>query len=469
MTLDLAALHARVLIRTTPDARLGAARVRVLRTRHTTALGATRVRVLLAPPAPPPPDWRAIPGMVSHELLAAAGLDPHPTGPNQPLFVWQTHTPAGWVTDPPLSAALTGWNITHGRPNARDQVGPNTATFTLLAPFMGATPQLGDRCRVAVGDQLAEASLIPGHPRFTGEVTDVVLDPARSVAQVTAVGRWARASRREVTAAASFPVEADGYRVARVLAAVLPDAAGQIDPGAFELATPPAAETAAGLVATAAASTAGQLVENRDGTLDWHDPNHRRGSAVKVVLTAAELLTGFTWAQRVGDVCNKMTVGYADGRTVTVTDETSVAARDEYPAGVDTALTTAADAQVRGALTVGRFSAPTWQLPAVTIDLLRSVPADKIPALLALRHGDLITLAGLPPGGPFTGAKVYVEGVTDVATPRSWRLTLHVSDPATSSAFLRWKDVPPGVKWSTVDPSITWLDVARFKDQSELL
>jgi hypothetical protein len=205
---------------------------------------------------------------------------------------------------------------------------------------------------------------------------------------------------------------------------------------------------------------------------------------VTVELTPAECLSTFTWAKRVADVVNDATITYGAGATVNVTDPTSIDARDSYPLEIGTVLAVESDAHALATALVGRRSTPKWQLPTVTVDLLRTItdPAKRA-RLLALSVGDRIAVSGLPPGGGPTTTDLYVEGVTELATRvaspsgtpiedtparDAWRLTFAVSTPAASGALIRWLDVPADISWDDVDPTLTWLSVAELADPNDL-
>lgn len=402
---------------------------------------------------------------VSHTLLATAGLD---VEADQPAFQWHDYA-AGWALDDLRSRALMGWTITTGRPGPRDRVAPAVVTVTLAAwgEYAAAgLPQLGQRFRLTLSPLLTALGLASADlPRFTGEVTDVDLDPHTRVLTVTGVGRYARQGRQPVDGT-GWPVEREGARVARILAAIGAEA-GTLDAGRLDLAAPATAGVGAQLVDTVSDSTTGQLVEQRDGRLDWHDADHRRDAPTVLTLDAGELLRGFRWSQRVGDLTNAVTVRYAGGE-VHVEDTASVTARGAYPASLDTLLTRPAAAQAVGGLIVGRYGDPVWLLPAVLVDLLRTLDPAELPAGVGLAHGDKVQLSGLPAGGPYAERGAYVEGVTETLTPRAWRLTVTVADEQLAGAPMRWRDVPNGVRWTDVTDGLRWLDVATIQDPADL-
>lgn len=406
------------------------------------------------------------PWLVSETLLALAGFDPQA---DQPAFQWHRHDVDDWTLDEPRSLALMGWTITTGRTSPRDRVPPAVATVTIAAwdDYAAAgLPQLGERFRLALSPKLAALGIDEADlPRFTGEVTDVDLDPDTRVLAVTGVGRFARQGRLPVDGT-SWPVEREGARVARIIAAAGAEP-GTLDPGRVDLAAHTAIADASSLAGIVSDSTTGQLVERRDGALDWHDADHRRDVDQLLELDASELLAGFRWAQHVGDLTNAVTARYAGGE-VTVEDSVSVEDRGRYPASLETLLTAPAAAQAIAGLIVGRYGRPVWLLPAVMVDLLRTLDRSELGAGVKLGHGHRVQLTGLPAGGPYTDRDAYVEGVTETLTPRAWRLTATVADAQLSGAPLRWRDVPAGVRWTDVRDGLRWLDVALIQDPADL-
>jgi hypothetical protein len=395
------------------------------------------------------------PATLQDEPVGALGADPGSPG-------------LGWVADPDRSAGLIGWSVDYGRSDSTDPTRPVQVTVGLAAELAGPCPPIGEPFRLALAaDAAAALDLDPGLAvRFTGEVTDAIVDTVRGVHTVTGVGRLGRASRRPLSP--RWPREDDGARMARILAAVDLEV-GTIDPGTAALLSPNPA-TAGALIEQVVQSTGGQVVEQPTGVVDWHDAEHRRGAVVALTLDASEILNDVKWQQHVGDVVNSVQVSYGPDETeILVTDPTSIEAREVYPARLSTALVTASDAHSLGSLILSRRSLPVWQLPALSLDLRRTATAAKLPALLALRHGDRIEVTGLPVEGPYAGTvEFFVEGYTEAATGDAWRLALSVSDPTLSGVAVRWADVDPPLTWLDVDPTLTWLDLGRIEDAALL-
>lgn len=384
-----------------------------------------------------------------------------PGGDPDPIFV-----PGAWELDEDLSSALMSWTITYGRQDSSDKAATTTATVGLGAARAGACPVAGERFRLAVD----------GDPRFTGETTDPKIDPPARTYSVTGAGRLGRARRRPIKGGRTYPLALDGARVARILDdAADGDLEVSVDTGTA-LILPPTRNVAAGqLLDLTSDSTGGQLVEQLDGSIQWHDADHRRGAPIALTLDAGEILNDLTFEQHVGDLVNDAQISYGyDAATVRVTDPVSIDEREVYPASVSTALVDESDAYDLGTYLVGRRSEPVWQLPNLLVDLGRGVDPAKRAALLALRFGDRIAVTGLPALAPYAAdVELYVEGINETArVPRpgqvDWRLSIAVSDPALSGVSIRWKDAPAALAWDGVDPVLTWLDLARMENPTDL-
>lgn len=407
--------------------------------------------------------------VVAHELAERAGV----TGGS---FEYWTLNPAGAsVLDPNRSAALYSAKITHGTDDPRDHANPPTATLVLYrapgTPGAAMTlPQLGQRLQFRAATNLttwAGAGAAEKLTRFTGEVTDVQIDPVRHLVTVTAAGFRARANRVNLNVE-TWRRERDGARVARTLDACgLPAvAAGTIDPGTVPL-LPPDGPTrrASEILNDTATSSLGRIVERRTGAIDWHDSAHRAGATSRLTLTPDNLLNDFEWTQRAGDLTNRVTVRYGDRQETTID---ATAGGDAWEDQIATSLPAHAQAALVGAITAGRYRTPRWRLPAVELDLVRTLPPALLQPVLALQAGDLITLDNLPAGGPYTTRQVFIEGIQEQLTARAWRLTLHVSDIEIGAAPLRWIDLDTPRPWTALNPTRDWLGVAAITNPTDL-
>lgn len=307
-------------------------------------------------------------------------------------------------------------------------------------------------------------------PRFVGQVTDVAAAPGvagvtgPALVSVVAAGSLARLGRL-VVGDTPWPAERDGARAARILALAAANAGvtvGPVDVGTVDvLGRDVDAQPALELLTELAGQAGSLLVQRRDGTLEWHDANHRRGTpAVLAGLAAANILTGSRWEQTLAGAVNDLTVGYGTGdpqATVRVQDAPSVAAYGRLAGSTGTALATLTDATVRAGDVVGRRSRPRWRVDGLTVELLRTVSPSQAASLAGAEVGSLLTLTGLPETGPFSAARMFVEGWSEEIAPDGWTLALDVTEYGLTGPSPRWVDVPATVKWSGVPASTTWL------------
>lgn len=381
----------------------------------------------------------------------------------------------GWSRHDAYSHALETIQVIYGAPDAVSPPRTLEATIELAIAAAGACPPAGTTFRIALSDDGAAAiDLDPADGiLFTGEVTDPTIDPRRGRHRIQAAGALGRHYRRTLLSS-GWGQQTETGRVTRVMdQAGIP--VGVIDAGSTLLAAPGQDDTAGALLDRVSGSTGGAVVEQPDGTVDYLGPDHRRGGAVVLTLTASQIVNTLTWSQHVDDIINQLEVTYATG-VITATDPASIEVREVYPGKVQTDLTTASDAYSLGQLIVGRRGEPVWQLPDLEVDLMHVMTDATRGPILELRHGDLIEVTGIPEPHAYTGdVKLYVEGwSTTIALeaqgfPWRWRYVLCVSDRTLSGVSIRWVDVDSGLEWQDVDPSITWLDVATIIDDEQLL
>lgn len=411
----------------------------------------------------------------THRLADALGLDPVN---DQPIVQVRTWDGAGFVVDDVLSRALQSYQVTYGRRDPTSRVEALTANLVWATPKLAAgevaTPTVATRLQVALSPAVCTALGIPADAgiRFTGEVTDPTVAHAQRLTAAAAVGRMGRANRIPVDGT-GWPVEDDGNRVARILpAAGVGIDVGTIDPGFVNVAAPTRLETVATLLEQVAASSLGQLVEQPSGVVDWHDAEHRRDPVVALTASAAAVLRDVTWTQRLASLVNDLDVKTAAGAVVTVED-TESSDPDRYgpwPGSLDTILTTDVDARALGTDVVGRRADPSWQLPDLTMNLIRTVPIGQLGDVLQLRYGSLIELTDLPVEFPNNG-RVFVEGWVESATPRVWSMSLSVSDPLQSGVGIRWIDWPDtdDYQWQDLHLDVSWFDLARIYDPADTI
>lgn len=393
-------------------------------------------------------------------------------------------TVAGQLLDPgDYGGAVT---ITQGRQNAGQQPEPGTCSLTAVTSRLDRLPTIGDALDVELGpDALAWAGLAgaaadAARVRFTGHVTDVAALPDRrgtpATVRLVATTRRARLGR-VLVGQTPWPVELDGARAARILADVGPAIGapvGQVDAGqALVLARDVDRQPALQLLADLATSTGATLVELRDGTLVWHDAEHRRLAATDVTLTAAQVFASVTAKQSLAGLVNDLTLTYGtapvdgegqqagDRPTLQLVDQPSVELFGPFGAKLDTQLADAEQAAAWLQLQLGRRSRPVWELDGLAVDLLRTVSPATAGALLQLQHADLLAVGGFPESGPFATARLWVEGWTESLTRSSWTLNLATSDYGRTGPAPRWVDVPRHVSWADAG-ALTFLQAAGW-------
>lgn len=152
---------------------------------------------------------------------------------------------------------------------------------------------------------------------------------------------------------------------------------------------------------------------------------------------------------------------------VHVTDTASIAARGVYAGSLSTNLASEWDAENRGLLVLARQAEPAWGLEGVAVDLqLISLLSGVTPEqdqeatgdVLGLEMHDLVEVAGMPAGSPYTTTMLWVEGWTETISHQRWRISLAVSDYCRNAALEIWDDVDAAVTWDTA-PDVTWDDI----------
>lgn len=410
------------------------------------------------------------------------------------------------VTVPADALALV--SIVRGRNRPDQRPDAPSCTLVIATERVTQLPNVGDAVEV---DLSAEARTYLGAmaagaapvKRFRGKVTDATASSTGTVsgpARLTVVATGARARLLPLkVGAGAWPQEDDYSRAARILTeAQAQDSslvAGVSDAGTVTvLARDPGTADAGSLLDELAVSSGGELVELRDGSLAWHDANHRRNLAPTLTLAAGNVLSESAQAtQQLAGLVNDLTLSYGAGgaASVRVVDTVSadpVAGYGPVPLQLATILTSEAAAGSRANDLVGRYSLPRWRMEKLATDLLRTVPAALATQLVALEFGQLVQLQGFPNTGPFTAAQLFVEGQTEAATRNAWTLALNVADKAyTAGAPLwadlgtqtvlrfrswrarheRWFDLTPatGPSWADLaanEPDLTWLGAAGW-------
>lgn len=214
-----------------------------------------------------------------------------------------------------------------------------------------------------------------------------------------------------------------------------------------------------------------ELVERRDGLLEWHDAEHRRAAAPAVELAASQVLRSQRWTQDPGSIVNDLTVVYGEADVegnrpeVRVVDQLSVddPSIGRREAKIDTQLAELADAEQLARTIVGRHSRPVWRLSGLTVELTRTVDAATARRLLALEFGDLLEVTGQPATSPLTAGRLWYEGSTELITRDGWQLQLEVSDYGAAGPAITWAELDPALTWADVPASISWLTATSWR------
>jgi hypothetical protein len=307
-------------------------------------------------------------------------------------------------------------------------------------------------------------------PRFVGTVTDVAVRPApgtssrRRRVQVTAVGPKANLGR-QLVGDTPWPAELDGPRVARLLALASGVTVGATDTGTVQVrARDVDRQPLLKLLDDVATDAEGLVVELRDGTITYQDADHRVAAATAVELNSSQVLWPLSWSQDLQGLVNDLTVGWGAAEPqaeVRVVDQTSIDVHGLYAAKVATQLDTEAAAEAYAQLTVARRARPWWDLPSMTLELVRGVPS-LAAQLLALECSDLLQVTGFPTDAPLQLGRLWVEGWTETITAESWTLQLAVTPYGRTGPAARWVDVPADVTWADVDPDLSWAGAASW-------
>jgi hypothetical protein len=365
-------------------------------------------------------------------------------------------TPAVLLGEPalPLECMVMSAAIAHGRDDPTTQPVASAMTLELVGIL---PPETGIGSRIILEAELAGVR----YPRFAGSISDLAVewnpDDGQALARIIAVGDIALLGRRLI-GAEPWPAELDGARVSRVLTlAGFPPDPLATDPGVVtvlprDVDRQPALEVAQ----DAAEDGHGIVWQARDGTIAYADMEHRRGGDVRAELLACELGAGASWAISLEGLANDATVRYgaanpqAEARAVK-------AASEVYAASISTRIASLEDAQERANAIIARQGEPAWILGGLELELaLPWFDVTDTAAILALEVHDLMSVTGLPEGGPASSVLVWLEGWSEHIDPGSWSLALFTSDYCRTAAYTRWDDLASSVTWDSVDPGRTW-------------
>lgn len=339
-------------------------------------------------------------------------------------------------------------SIVRGRASAEERPKATVVSFAVKAEALVALPELGDPVVVDLSDDLLDA-LGGGEEhrrRFTGTVTDAAIRPSAEIVTIVAAGDRSRAARVPI-GDVPWPAELDGARATRILAAlVAADPTFDVlpgDPGTVTvLARDVDRQPAAALLDDLAAFTGGDAWETRAGELTWRDARSRSDLAPGLTLDASNVLVDPEFTKSLDGLVTDLTVYYGPDPQASIRLRDTAAPITTLAAQVSTPLATASDAQAYATEVVGRRSRPAWSVPALGVDVLRTLdPAQRL-ALLAAEPGLLVALTGMPTTAPFSASQLWVEGWRETYTRQSWRFAISVTPRGLTGAQARWIDVP---------------------------
>ena len=283
--------------------------------------------------------------------------------------------------------------------------------------------------------------------RFTGLVQ--AIDYAPDLIRLTVlppVEAWGRLEVGGTDDSTQIPVEADTARIQRLcdeagVDITIHGSAGP-DVRAIPVNTNPSALLAQ--VQDVAATARGLFYVDRTGAA-----HYRTAANLAVTYLSTDAVTlppgatplgGFTMSLDASMVRTHVIIEYGepDGVTnlrpfVTATDTDLEAAgygRREYRGTVD--LDVEADAQDYADAVLAQF-APTWEVPAVQVDMVDSTDAE-IGAMVGLDLGAWASMPAFLPGSPVVEYAAPVLGYTESLSTNAWAITWHLS-PSTIHVY----------------------------------
>lgn len=354
----------------------------------------------------------------------------------------------------PLDGILSSLTIHHGRDDISDDPTASTCELTLLdvTQELVLAFEVGQSLQVQARDGTG-----PESPRFTGHVTDATLDGDELT--IIAAGDLARARLYPVGETA-WPEETWSARVTRIFEEAGLDAILELHPDPLLdpllAARDPltAGPTTLGDYLPFLAGMVGAAVTDRmDGRILVQAIGARSLDAA-VELDPADVSYAPAWRAELPRG-NIVTVRYTGDQSerVTVTDDSSIDIYGERAETIDTAFSSAADADYRARQRLSRAAFSHWNIPEAPI--LRGLP---------LAVGAPIVLDNLPASSPSSPWTPTVEGWTDEIAGDTWTMTLALSDPLLSGLTLPWTGVSADLAWNEVDPATDWTEALTLDD-----
>lgn len=283
--------------------------------------------------------------------------------------------------------------------------------------------------------------------RFTGNVQAV--DYAPDLIRLTVlppVEAWARLEVGGTDDTTPIPAESDTARITRLCTeagvTITLHGSGGPDVRAIPVNTNPSALLEQ--VQAVAGSARGLFYVDRYGAAHYRTAANLAatflaGDAVTLP-PAATPLGGFTMSLDASGVRTHVIIEYGEPDdttnlrpSVTATDtdlESTAYGRREYRGSVQ--LDTEADAQDYADAVLAQF-APTWEMPAVEVDLSDSTDPE-IAAMIGLDLGAWASMPTFLPGSPVTEYAAPVMGYTENLSTNAWAITWHLS-PSTVPVY----------------------------------
>lgn len=426
------------------------------------------------------------------------------------LYVWVPNLTTGdgdWAAAPITAAEMANLTVHRGRTSALTVVSdPHTLTFTLAGDLAASGLDAATAVQLRI-NQAAIDNARPGLsfllPRFTGRITDlgdVDVDPRSRglTTPVTAVSLLAKLGNVRynlgVQAAGTSDVDILNYAFTGMWIADAGVRIGAWDVSPLDWLVPLNAEAPlpighrflaidasngdlAALVQTVATSANGVVYELPDGTIGYRRERFTTGG---IDLPTSAIVAPAKAAKRIGDVINYQEVSWGASGLVrspaldpdgTAPLDASIDAIGYYPGGtIATVLANQADAQALADFVTGRYGAPTWRLPTVTVDVLKMIQdpavADvTVEDLLNLDVEQAVRLTGAwPADSPIAGGRTYwVGSIDEQITAESWRITLGLFDWAQLSPDQTWAQIPATLRWQDYPANIDWRRASAYR------
>jgi len=241
-----------------------------------------------------------------------------------------------------------------------------------------------------------------------------------------------------------------------------PGAITEIDGGTVEVVPRDVdRQNALGLLTSLAFDARGLIIDRRGGQLEYADADDRRGAPVAVTLDDAEVIVGTEWATTLEGLVNDVTLSYgtaaagSDPPSVRVIDQASVDAYGTAAISRQTPLALQADADRMARRIIGLLAQPAYRMTRLTVDALRTLTTTaKRAALLRCEQSALIEVTDFPTSGPLTTGRLWLEGWTEIITPRDWRFELDVSSYVAGGPGITYDDVPDTLTYDQVPDDI---------------